>query len=130
MTQISKAYAASRTTLHSFRAFHTSTSTNMKHHLMIGTWTPPGAIFTVAFDDEKHTLELVKRTEIPRDEAISWMTFDVRDCNKQIGFLRLMLCVVYEEEHLWGLNEEMVQPQRQVSDRDHPSLLSPNGRTS
>jgi carboxy-cis,cis-muconate cyclase len=38
------------------------------HHLMIGTWTPPGAIFTVQFDDEKLTLKLVKRTE---------MTFDV-----------------------------------------------------
>jgi hypothetical protein len=47
------------------------------HHLMIGTWTPPGAIFTVAFDDEKLTLELVKRTEIPHDEPISWITFDV-----------------------------------------------------
>ncbi len=44
---------------------------------MIGTWTPPGAIFTVAFDDEKLTLALVKRTEIPHDEPISWMTFDV-----------------------------------------------------
>jgi hypothetical protein len=40
--------------------------------------TPPGAIFTVAFDDEKRTLELVKRTEIPKDQPISWMTFDVR----------------------------------------------------
>ena len=48
------------------------------HHLMIGTWTPPGAIFTVEFDDEKLTLKLVKRTEIPQDEPISWMTFDVR----------------------------------------------------
>lgn len=47
------------------------------HHLMIGTWTPPGVIFTVAFDDEKLTLELVKRTEIPHEEPISWMTFDV-----------------------------------------------------
>lgn len=47
------------------------------HHLMCGTWTPPGAIFTVAFDDEKLTLEVVKRTEIPHDEPISWMTFDV-----------------------------------------------------
>ncbi|SPO04909.1 probable carboxy-cis,cis-muconate cyclase [Cephalotrichum gorgonifer] len=46
------------------------------HHLMVGTWTPPGAIFTVAFDDEKLTLELVKRTEIPVDEPISWMAFD------------------------------------------------------
>jgi len=48
----------------------------MLHHLMIGTWTPPGAIFTVAFDDEALTLRLVKRTPIPEDEPISWMTFD------------------------------------------------------
>jgi carboxy-cis,cis-muconate cyclase len=48
------------------------------HHLMVGTWTPPGAIFTFAFDDEALTLKLVKRTEIARDEPISWMTFDVR----------------------------------------------------
>jgi hypothetical protein len=40
--------------------------------------TPPGAIFTVVFDDEKRTLELVKRTEIPKEQPISWMTFDVR----------------------------------------------------
>jgi carboxy-cis,cis-muconate cyclase len=49
----------------------------MKHHLMVGTWTPPGAIFTVEFDDEAWTLKLVKRTTIPEDEPISWMTFDV-----------------------------------------------------
>lgn len=49
----------------------------MLHHLMIGTWTPPGAIFTVQFDDEQRTLKLAKRTEIPYDEPISWMTFDV-----------------------------------------------------
>lgn len=49
----------------------------MKHHLMIGTWTPPGAIFTVEFDDEALSLKLVKRTAIPEDEPISWMTFDV-----------------------------------------------------
>jgi carboxy-cis,cis-muconate cyclase len=52
----------------------------MKHHLMIGTWTPPGAIFTVEFDDEAATLKLVKRTSIPEDEPISWMTFDVSTC--------------------------------------------------
>ncbi|KAJ2891431.1 hypothetical protein MKZ38_000465 [Zalerion maritima] len=46
------------------------------HHLMIGTWTPPGAIFTVQFDDEALTLTMVKRTEIPLDEPISWMSFD------------------------------------------------------
>ena len=46
------------------------------HHLMIGTWTPPGAIFTVQFDDEKLELKLIKRTEIPHDEPISWMNFD------------------------------------------------------
>lgn len=62
------------------RSFSSSSRTARKmpvHHLMIGTWTPPGAIFTVAFDDEKLTLELVKRTEIPQDEPISWMAFDV-----------------------------------------------------
>lgn len=47
------------------------------HHLMVGTWTPPGAIFTFAFDDEALTLKLVKRTEIAQDEPISWMAFDV-----------------------------------------------------
>ncbi|KAH6610589.1 hypothetical protein Trco_000609 [Trichoderma cornu-damae] len=46
------------------------------HHLMVGTWTPPGAIFTFAFDDEALTLELVKRTEIAHDEPVSWMAFD------------------------------------------------------
>ncbi|GAB7348080.1 hypothetical protein MBLNU459_g6110t2 [Dothideomycetes sp. NU459] len=48
----------------------------MLHHLMVGTWTPPGAIFTLQFDDEALTLKLIKRTEIPKDEPISWMTFD------------------------------------------------------
>lgn len=49
----------------------------MLHHLMIGTWTPPGAIFTVEFDDENWTLKLIKKTEIPHSEPISWMAFDV-----------------------------------------------------
>jgi carboxy-cis,cis-muconate cyclase len=43
---------------------------------MVGTWTPPGIIVTVEFDDEALTLKLVKKTEIPKDEPISWMTFD------------------------------------------------------
>ncbi|PHH63885.1 hypothetical protein CDD81_5333 [Ophiocordyceps australis] len=45
------------------------------HHLMVGTWTPPGYIFTVAFDDVAHSLELVKQTAIPENEPISWMAF-------------------------------------------------------
>jgi carboxy-cis,cis-muconate cyclase len=49
----------------------------MKHHLMVGTWTRPGRIYTVAFDDEALTLELVKKTDIPEAEPISWMTFSV-----------------------------------------------------
>ncbi|TAQ91106.1 hypothetical protein B7494_g539 [Chlorociboria aeruginascens] len=48
----------------------------MLHHLIIGTWTPPAAIFTVEFDDEALTLQLIKRTALPEDEPISWMTFD------------------------------------------------------
>lgn len=45
------------------------------HHLMIGTWTPPGAIFTIQFNEADLSLKLLKRTEIPKDEPISWMTF-------------------------------------------------------
>ncbi|KAH8669483.1 carboxy-cis,cis-muconate cyclase [Tricladium varicosporioides] len=48
----------------------------MLHHLMVGTWTPPGAIFTFEFDDETLSLKMIKRTPIPEDEPISWMTFD------------------------------------------------------
>lgn len=44
---------------------------------MVGTWTPPGAIFTFEFDDESLSLNMIKRTEINQDEPISWMTFDV-----------------------------------------------------
>ncbi|KAK7564100.1 carboxy-cis,cis-muconate cyclase [Phyllosticta citricarpa] len=46
-----------------------------KHHLMVGTWTRPGAIFTFEFDDDALTLKLLKRSEIPHHEPISWMTF-------------------------------------------------------
>lgn len=59
------------------RLLHTSRPSEMIHHMLIGTWLKPGAIFTVAFDDENLTLELVKRTEIPKDEPISWIAFDV-----------------------------------------------------
>lgn len=55
----------------------------MIHHLMIGTWTPPGRIYTVAFDDQELTLKLVKKTMIPEDEPISWMTFDVSSSTGQ-----------------------------------------------
>ncbi|KKA19311.1 Muconate cycloisomerase [Rasamsonia emersonii CBS 393.64] len=48
----------------------------MRHHLMVGTWTPPGRIYTIEFDDEALTLKLIKKTDIPEDEPISWMTFD------------------------------------------------------
>lgn len=47
----------------------------MKHHLMVGTWTPPGRIYTVQFDDEALTLTLLHKTDIPEAEPISWMTF-------------------------------------------------------
>jgi carboxy-cis,cis-muconate cyclase len=46
---------------------------------MVGTWTPPGAIFTFEFDDESFSLKLIKKTSINNDEPISWMTFDVGD---------------------------------------------------
>lgn len=53
---------------------HTATAA-MKHHLMVGTWTAPGRIYTLQFDDVALTLELVKKTDIPEAEPISWMTF-------------------------------------------------------
>lgn len=62
-----------------------SVVTMVKHHLMIGTWVKPGVIITVSFDDESLKLELVKKTEIPHDEPISWMAFDV---SVQIDFVR------------------------------------------
>ena len=49
----------------------------MKHHLMVGTWTPPGRIYTVQFDDEALTLSLLHTTAIPEAEPISWITFSV-----------------------------------------------------
>jgi len=57
-------------------SFHSSSRCTMLHHLMVGTWTPPGAIFTFQFDDEALTLKMIKRTTIPEDEPISWITFD------------------------------------------------------
>jgi carboxy-cis,cis-muconate cyclase len=67
----------------------------MKHHLMVGTWTPPGAIFTFEFDDKSLDLTLVKRTEIPYDEPISWMTFSVSHdrCDGYLVASMLTLCL-------------------------------------
>ncbi|KAF2673771.1 3-carboxy-cis,cis-mucoante lactonizing enzyme [Microthyrium microscopicum] len=48
----------------------------MKHHLFVGTWTPPGAIFSFEFDDESFDLKLIARTAIPEAEPISWMTLN------------------------------------------------------
>ncbi|TVY23078.1 Carboxy-cis,cis-muconate cyclase [Lachnellula hyalina] len=58
----------------------------MLHHLMVGTWTPPGAIFTFQFDDEALTLKMIKRTTIPEDEPISWITFDATAMKKWSSF--------------------------------------------
>jgi len=83
----------------------------MVHHLMVGTWTPPGSIYTIAFDDEALTLRLAKKTNIPEDEPISWMTFDV---SEGLEALRAILAYVKfllearEEEHLWSLYEEVL----------------------
>jgi hypothetical protein len=80
-----KAFSLTVTRKRLLRTFSTTTSSAMLHHLMVGTWTPPGAIFTLQFDDEKLTLKLIKKTEIPHDEPISWITFSVR----QLQFLIL-----------------------------------------
>jgi hypothetical protein len=81
----------------------------VKHHLMIGTWTPPGVIITVAFDDEMLKLELVQKTDIPKDEPISWMAFDVRAhfTKSQQAQQLIMGFAASKEEHIWRIDEEM-----------------------
>lgn len=90
------------------------------HHLMVGTWVPPGAIFTLEFDDENLTLTLIKKTPIPEAEPISWMTFDVSVPDRYPGSQRLTWPTARPEKHLWRRHEEMVKLCRPVSNRDHP----------
>ena len=91
----------------------------MLHHLMIGTWTAPGAIFTVQFDDEARTLKLVKRTKIPHDQPISWMTFDVsvlqiQDSKRVEPKAMRTAC---EKEHLRSFSEDILELCGEVFDR-------------
>jgi carboxy-cis,cis-muconate cyclase len=71
----------------------------MKHHLVIGTWTPPGRLYTVAFDDEALTLELVKKTDIPEDEPISWLTISVCIQALQLTFAN---AIQHDKKTLYG----------------------------
>jgi hypothetical protein len=97
----------------------------MKHHLMVGTWTPPGRIYTVAFDDEALTLELVKKTDIPEAEPISWMTFSVRIIRSSIIRTKANgSTIARQENHLWRRHEEMEQLQGQQPDRHRSSGLA------
>ncbi len=114
--------------------FHSSSRCKMLHHLMVGTWTPPGAIFTFQFDDEALTLKMIKRTAIPEDEPISWMTFDVS--------LRFWLSLsktnawhhfpslACKETNIWSCHEEMVQFHRQESNWNYPQCFTSNGTWS
>jgi hypothetical protein len=98
----------------------------MLHHLMVGTWTPPGAIFTFEFDDENLTLKLIKRTPIPEKEPISWMTFDVSSvCDLESSADPHV--PAYKEEHLWSSDEEMVQFCCEEPNRNHPSSIASYG---
>ena len=85
-------------------------SVNMLHRLMVGTWTQPGNIYTIEFDDEALTLKLLKKTSIPHDEPISWMTFDVSvyffHLSSSTGLNR---CAAREKKYLWSFDEKVVQ---------------------
>lgn len=74
----------------------------MLHHLMVGTWTPPGAIFTLAFDDEALTLVLTKKTSINQDEPISWMTFDVSDRIRSLKTIQLNKAIKHAKRNIYG----------------------------
>ena len=71
---------------------------------MVGTWTPPGAIYTVAFDDVALSLTLVKKTTVPHDEPISWMTFDVSDClhlpRRQFIEYKIFMCSMQRRTYM------------------------------
>lgn len=100
------------------RLFSTAAPAQMKHHLMVGTWTPPGAIFTLQFDDEALTLNLLKKTPIPYDEPISWMTFDVSvsSCQSNKSECRhAQSSLACQEEYLRCGHEEVVELCRQLS---------------
>lgn len=90
----------------------------MIHHLMVGTWTPPGAIFTFEFDDEALTLKLIKRTPIPEDEPISWMTFDV-SLNQLLRLSMLNPTVALQKDDIWSGYEEMVKLHCKEPNGDH-----------
>jgi hypothetical protein len=98
-----------------------------KHHLMVGTWTPPGAIFSFEFDDETLELNMIKRTEIPKDEPISWMALSVSAHSKIICMMaKIILEVAQQESHLWRQYEEMVIPCSKKSYRDLAYCFSPH----
>lgn len=95
---------------------------------MVGTWTPPGRIYTVQFDDEELTLTKVKTTDIPEDEAISWMTFSVRSFSDSDAYT-VLIYPARQKSHLWGGDEEMELVRRQQPDGHCPPSLAPSGRS-
>lgn len=94
---------------------------------MVGTWTAPGRIYTVQFDDEELTLSLLKKTDIPEEEPISWMTFSV--CLYHINYYYIMLIVIEarQKNHLWSGDEEMEQFCCSQPDRDCPPGVASGG---
>lgn len=78
---------------------------------MVGTWTPPGAIFSFEFDDESLTLKLIHRAEIPKDEPISWMAFNVCPPSPFLGgegLMELTIGPAFQENNIWRVYEKMV----------------------
>ena len=82
----------------------------MLHRLMVGTWTQPGNIYTIEFDDEALALKLLKKTSIPHDEPISWMTFDVSVCFFHLSSsIEVNRRAAREKKYLRGIDEKVVQ---------------------
>ena len=96
---------------------------------MVGTWTPPGRIYTVQFDDEELTLTKVKKTDIPEDEAISWMAFSVRCPCIHATNATMLTIPARQKSHLWCGDEEMELVRRQQPDGHCPPSLAPGGRS-
>jgi carboxy-cis,cis-muconate cyclase len=72
----------------------------MKHHLFVGTWTAPGRIYTIQFDDEQLSLDVIKKTDIPEAEPISWMAISV--CTSIPSARRVSNCMQHDKKTIYG----------------------------
>lgn len=73
---------------------------------------------------------MIKKTEIPKDEPISWMTFDVSERTYESEHPFLTLTSACKKEHIRSSNEEVVKLCYQEPNRDHSQYFASHGTSS